>query len=480
MDFTDFLLRSAQPGYAPSIRLIAERWSRIGVAAALDGVDDQTLFPRMLDWIASRPGEDVQTLQMLEDIGALSWWRGPEISDSVARQIGAIAAPIFARISASVHRGQLPRVTRDAARQRHVLMVGPLLGTLHSPSRGAVDYAAALALDPDIVEIRVCHSHDLEPGLQAYIQDRVGADAVAGRVRFVNIDRRPDFLTEILSVGGGAFHFWCERPMSPYVTLLSWLGPTLMFTCGDERPYQYADVYWYFHSRERMAARWLRRGAAPEWAQNYLSSPSGPFFDVEPVVTRARQPSVVTEAEIVVATVGNRLGVDMDQAYISGMESFLRSTPEAVWMLVGDLPPPLLSACEQVLGERFRHVPYDPDLAGLLTTVDIFSNPFRAGGGASAAIALKCGAVVLTRSIGDVASLVPEDHLSESSDVYFEHLRQLAQDVRMRDAWRRAQRRQYEIRADQPQLMQVMRDFVATAHARYMTRLAADGAATAQ
>ncbi len=480
MDFTTFLLSSAQPGYASSIQVIADRWRHFGVVAALDGVDDPTLFPRTLDWVASQPDQDAQTLQILEDLSALSWWRGPEISDAVARQIGEVSAPIFDRIAAALRRDQLSRTTRETARRRHILMVGALLGPLHSPSRGAVDYAAALCLDPDIVEIRVCHSNDLEPGLQAYIRARLGPDLAAGRVQFVNIDRRPDFLTAILAHGGGAFHFWCERPMSPYVTLLSWLGPTLMFTCGDERPYQYADVYWYFHSRERMAARWLRRGAAPEWAQNYLSSPSGPFFDVEPVVTRARQPSVVTEAEIVVATVGNRLGVDMDQAYISGMESFLRSTPEAVWMVVGDLPPPLLSACEQVLGERFRHVPYDPDLAGLLTTVDIFSNPFRAGGGASAAIALKCGAVVLTRSIGDVASLVPEDHLSESSDVYFEHLRQLAQDVRMRDAWRRAQRRQYEIRADQPQLMQVMRDFVATAHARYMTRLAADEAATAQ
>ncbi len=471
MDFTTFLLSSAQPGYASSIQVIADRWRHFGVVAALDGVDDPTLFPRTLDWVASQPDQDAQTLQILEDLSALSWWRGPEISDAVARQIGEVSAPIFDRIAAALRRDQLSRTTRETARRRHILMVGALLGPLHSPSRGAVDYAAALCLDPDIVEIRVCHSNDLEPGLQAYIRARLGPDLAAGRVQFVNIDRRPDFLTAILAHGGGAFHFWCERPMSPYVTLLSWLGPTLMFTCGDERPYQYADVYWYYHDRSRMMAHWAARGLPPALAANYVEMASGPFHAESPTAPRPRSSLDAPDDAVVIATVGNRLGVDMDAAYLNGMEQTLQASPHALWLVVGALPEGLRNACAQVLGRQFRHVPYETDLPALLGAADIFSNPFRRGGGASATFALGSGAILLTLDQGDVACLAPPDHRAASTDVYFRHLSALVGDPAHRRAWRETQQSYYATRIEQTAAMRGLMSLVDCAYDRYAARL---------
>lgn len=57
-----------------------------------------------------------------------------------------------------------------------------------------------------------------------------------------------------------------------------------------------------------------------------------------------------------------------------------------------------------------------------MTTVDVFANPLRTGGGNSANLALGAGAAVLTLGEGDVSALVPDSFAASDADEYFRYL----------------------------------------------------------
>ncbi|WP_395445360.1 hypothetical protein [Caulobacter sp. UC70_42] len=469
MALFDFLQEGAQERYLPSIKIIAERWDIMLGEDALDGVNDYNFAERVISLLESGKYRADFILQVISDLGSIAWWRGPHLSDGHAGRVAALARRLH--LSGADALTLPPRdIPLSAARRAHVVFAGDLAGPFHSPSRGAIDYVAALAMDPTVERIDLHHGGEIKNNMQAYIDERLGDVPPERGLNLISTQENPDYLVDAIRKGPCTYHFWCEPIMAPQITIASRLGPTVMFTCGDEPPPQYADVFWYFHEPQHMAPIWKRRGAPASYIRNYVQSLSGPFYDEGPPAPRARAEVHLPQDAFVIATVGNRLAVDLDETFVTGIEKILRDRPNCIWLVVGGLPDNLLDACQAILGDQFRYIYQDLELARLMTTVDVFANPFRQGGGNSAMIALTAGAVLLTTKDGDVASMAPPEHRAKDPEDYFARLAMLIDTPGALDAWREPQRERCRVMTDQTHFLSALKAMVDLAHQRFEAR----------
>lgn len=421
MKLEDLLLEGAQPTYSESIRLIAARWEVLLGPHFMDGHPPEDLQVRVVAAIEAGGLADDAVLAVAGDLAALAWWRGPALPDGLRGRLNALTRQILIRTSDGLQMEPRP-LPRGRLRRAHVILAGNLLDPAHSPSAGAIDYAAALAMDSQTERVEIVHSGGVTPAMKAYIETRLGHFPASRGLSLVSTRDNPDFLVDILGRGPCTFHVWGEPALSPVISVASRLGPTLMFTCADEPPVQFADVYWYFQAEDRIRRLWADQGAPQAFIDRYVRLASGPCLDGPPPTPLLRRDLGLSEDAFVIATVGNRLAVEMDEAYITGVELAIRDRPECVWMVVGGLPDYLSGAFEQVLGPRFMHIPYSHELDRLMTTVDVFANPFRTGGGNSANLALGAGAAVLSLGLGDVSALIPDSFVAGDADEYFRYL----------------------------------------------------------
>jgi len=138
--------------------------------------------------------------------------------------------------------------------------------------------------------------------------------------------------------------------------------------------------------------------------------------------------------------------------------------------VVGGLTDNLLDACQAILGDQFRYIYQDLELARLMTTVDVFANPFRQGGGNNAMIALTAGAVLLTTKDGDVASMAPPEHRAKDPDDYFARLATLIDTPATLDAWRGPQQERCRLMTDQTHFLSALKAMIDLAHERFEAR----------
>lgn len=469
MTITDFLLAEAQPNYTAQVASIATRWEAMLPNDFAVGLDNDNFISRLADQIESGPFADDEVVQLISDLWSLTWWRGPKIDDDCSRRIIGRAVSIFRNVFDRPNLPQ-PTVARSKARKEHSVFVGTLQDPLHSPSRGAIDYVAVLAMDPAVERIDIYYSGSITPRLQAYIDERIGASIRRRGIRFFCVDVVEDLLSEVVGRGACTFHFWCEPALSPWIGLMSLFGPTVMFVCGDEAPVQYADVYWYYHQPDYVTERWARRGAPQSFIKNYVYSQSGPDDWHGPVAPRLREQYGWHDGNFIIASVGNRLGIDLDEAFVTGIETILRNRPECVWLVVGTLPEHLISAFEQGFGLQFCHINFEPALSELMTVVDLFANPFRPGGGNSANMALRAGSAVLTLNEGDVATLVSPDYRAENQGDYFEKMFLLVEDDQVAAAWKFGQQNYFKNLVDQDLFLSSLRGMVSLAFSRFADR----------
>ena len=470
MSFKTFLMDGALEDYLPSVALIADNWSALLEPEALEGLDNENFHPRIVQLLESGGlGDDVR-LELGRDLQSLAWWRGSVIPLDLRCRIDAVTGPILMKFADDLVLG--PRsLPASRLRRAHVLLVGALEDpNHHSPSAAVIDYAAALARDPRIERLEIVHSGAIGPAMSAYITERLGGFPARRGISLVSTRENQGFLADILSRGPCTFHMVCEPHLSPVINIVSRLGPTVMFTCADAVPVQYADVYWFYHSADHMAPIWRGQGAPEVFIGNYVQSLSGPWHETPPPSRLSKSDIGLPDDALVIATVGNRLGIDMDEAYITGMELAVRERPDCVWMVVGGLPEELSGACRQILGSQFLHIPYSTALDQLMTTVDVFANPFRSGGGRSAYIALGAGAAVLTLGQGDACTAIPEDVRAVDVADYFRRLDMLLDSRELLEAFKAYEADYFRMVCDQKAFHANLQKMVRLAGERYVAR----------
>lgn len=470
MDVLEQVLADAQPGYEEQVVLILNRWIRELGEPTFEGVDKAD-FAACVISACQRPGlNPMLALMFLGDLASLSWWAGVELGDAGLGELAAAARRIAYNATRQVA-ARLAPPDPDAL-TAHAVFVGALVSPLHSPTRGAFAYIHALTRDPANRRVDVYYSGNFNEEVRAYAAERLGEGLA--RARFVSVDKNPDFLADVINDGARTFHYWCERAYALHISLTALLGPTVMFTCGDIAPIQFADVYWFNHEAEVIQDRWGRQGAPQAFIDNYRHAQTAAFCGMVPQRRRTRAELGWREDEVVIVTAGNRLAVDMDQPFVDGLATLVMHAPATRWVICGQLPEYFVSAFSQVLGERFTHVPFDPDLMSLLANCDVFANPFRAGGGYTAAMTIEAGACVLTRADkGDVCTLVPRAHWIESEEAYFETLQSLVDHPALRAAWAAEQRALLMRQFDQDAFAEELKTLTALAYDRFCARLPA-------
>jgi hypothetical protein len=462
---TRLLLGAAQPGYERSVLDIGERWSAM-LPPVFQGVSIAEVTPCVLDAAEQPSTPDELRLQVVADLGRLRWWCGLETSDDAYVRIGRLVRRVFAGLLAQIQ----PPPTRPQVQPRsHALFVGALLGPTHSPSRGAIDYARSLVDDPAVERVHIYHRGPVGPDLIGYIHEHLGA--FHDRIGFFQ-DQGGSHLPDAIGRGPYVHHVWCEDVLALEISVMSLFGPTVMFTCGDEPPMQYADVYWYLHEPDYIATCWARRGVPEAFIRNYAETSCSPNRVSAPVAVQDRAALGLRDDQVVLATVGNRLAIDFDQPFVDGMADLLRRRREVCWLVVGALPPHLLETFRAAFGAQFLHVPFERRLRRLLTVADLFVNPFRRGGGDSAILALLGQAVVLARGdMGDVRAFIPTAHRGAvTSESFFAALEQLVADPDHRRNWREAQAARIAEVVDEPRFTRTAAELSALAFARYQAR----------
>lgn len=468
MSVLDEIQADAQPGYGPSVAVILDRLRLALGDAAFAGMTKANFGLRTVQLIEASPQPSGVKLQLVSDISSLNWWCGLQSGDSFTAALSALARRTYYQEAQAIP-DQMNTVD-PAALRCHAVFVGRLLDLRHSPTRGAFDYLAALACDPDNQCVDVFHAGTLSPELQAYAQARLGRSF--GKLSFVSIEADLNFLAKAVGRGPRTFHFWCEEPFFIHISLAALVGPTLMFTCGDAAPVQFADVYWYCQEPAYIERLWRRSGAPPAFAEAYRKLESAPFPCPAPQRRRGRGDFGFRAEETVIVTVGNRLGVDMDQAFVDGMGALVLSDPDIRWVVVGWMQAFWIEAFQSVLGSQFTHIPYDDDLIGLLAVCDIFANPFREGGGTTAIMAIEAGGVVMSRGdLGDVGAFAPPHHLTYDVEAYFAALRVLVNDRARRAAWQAEQKALLDRRLDQDNFARELKELVGLAFIRFAARI---------
>ena len=177
------------------------------------------------------------------------------------------------------------------------------------------------------------------------------------------------------------------------------------------------------------------------------------------------------ESDIILTSVGNRLGTEITEEFIDGLCPIILNDKNVRWLAIGPLQDYWVETFISVLGEQFIHVSYDSDLPSLMENVDIFVNPFRAGGGMSAAIAIDAGAVVLGRGdFGDAMSITPYDHRKIGISDFFDKLQELIENLNLRNIWKKEQKEYLEFYADPRNFQNYLENLIDIAHDRYKNR----------
>lgn len=146
----------------------------------------------------------------------------------------------------------------------------------------------------------------------------------------------------------------------------------------------------------------------------------------------------LSDEATVCVVVGNRLDLEVDEAFIKTLERIVDGLERAVVLFAGavsDLPGRLARSRR---ADALRSLGHVSDIRGLLGVCDFFINPRRVGGGAGAANSLAEGVIPVSLSEGDVARVVGSAFTVPDYDAMIERVLSLSRDRAAMDAARRA------------------------------------------
>lgn len=133
---------------------------------------------------------------------------------------------------------------------------------------------------------------------------------------------------------------------------------------------------------------------------------------------RSRGELSLPDDAIVTAVIGLRIEQEVTADFAATLDRVIQREPRLFFLFVGKLPNHA-SLCAGLphLAARSRVHGFDPDVLSILPACDLYLNPPRGGGGASAAYALSQGVPAHTLGFGDVATVVgPGFHLARLED----------------------------------------------------------------
>ena len=115
------------------------------------------------------------------------------------------------------------------------------------------------------------------------------------------------------------------------------------------------------------------------------------------------------EGKFFVAVVGNRLDLEIDEAFLNIMKQIMDAAENVDFAIIGDAEKLQEKLEGTSYGKRIHFLGYCMDLLGTYRALHLYLNPRRLGGGWSSAMALMAGLPVVTLPACDVAYNVGDE-----------------------------------------------------------------------
>ncbi|HYE49560.1 MAG TPA: hypothetical protein VEB20_08215 [Azospirillaceae bacterium] len=169
----------------------------------------------------------------------------------------------------------------------------------------------------------------------------------------------------------------------------------------------------------------------------------------------------VPEDALVAAVIGLRLDSEVTDGFAATLEGLLRDEPRLFFLFVGPFEAyGGLAARFPLLASRARAIGLQHDVRAVLKACDLYLNPPRGGGGASAAYALAEGVPAFTLPWGDVSVVAgPDFHLKDLKD-FAAVARVLGGSEASRADWSRRARDRYAAISSREEMLRMVLDGV--------------------
>lgn len=151
----------------------------------------------------------------------------------------------------------------------------------------------------------------------------------------------------------------------------------------------------------------------------------------------------IGEGAFLAVVIGNRLDQEVDDAFLRLIGRLLAAEPRMEVAFAGTVEALPRRLAAQAGAGRLRCLGHVDRINGLLAVSDVYLNPRRTGGGASAMQALEEGVPVVTFATGDVASVAGDAHCVADADAYVTRTLALAADGGERERARALARNRY-------------------------------------
>ncbi len=413
---------------------------RDSALACLSG--DLRRYARILDRL-----ENVLDLAALEGVNQIYWCMQRQLflmrmdaataPDFLASRLFPFYERFVGEVARRLDARPVPRSAGAPATGRVVMITNQLLSGYHQPSRDLVRQAARLqeACGREVLILNTnmmpeSYYSPFVPPFAAAVEEQLNGEQVATfegqRIRMLSsiqpglgADKAKGFLAAVeafdpdvvIGFGGSVI----------IADLLAPARPLLCMPTTTGTPVTLADIALDFG------------GTVPPAGGGRLAAAWRPF---RLGLSLRRDGSTATRAEFgipddafVGVVVSNRLDAEVDAPFLALLDRLLDTVPRAVVLFAGPVEalPGRLERCRNA--GRLRCLGYVERMDGLLGQCDLYLNPRRTGGGASAAQALATGVPALSLAGGDVASVVGPAFLVDDEEAFVARATVLAGDA---------------------------------------------------
>ncbi|MDT8899750.1 glycosyltransferase [Anaeroselena agilis] len=353
-------------------------------------------------------------------------------------------------------------------KRKVAVLVPQLLALVHAPTRVILNYCKQLKLDyPDYeLKIFVEDTHFFDPeeaAIMPFLFKSVPSGQDAGIHReflspaavdihysAVDLPRKERLERDLAAITSfGPDLVWAvNADVSILREVLFSLYPvldmpsTLKISCSCK-----ADLFICFQDIAQVKAECEKYDFLLESINSGKFVRHQPGMDLAgPQREKSRSEYFLRPEDFVLITVGNRLDADLTADFVLMVDSFLDKHANAKWVVVGKGGENAVGKlCPGSAGNRV-FIEYDDDLAALYAVCDVYINPFRQGGGVSAAMAMHQSLPVVTLGGSDVGAIAgSEGSLTDKDDYWAEMERLYADGDYRRNRGRRAKQRIDEV-----------------------------------
>lgn len=302
--------------------------------------------------------------------------------------------------------------------KRIVLVTEQMLSSLHAPSKIVSEFAYMLKQLGYEILLFVCPCDGVLPQELWYGLYRMNSIPVLNHMPMRMYYRNQEFLGYQINMD--------QKNMKEYHMMLSMIrawNPIFVLDLGTINPV--VDLVGRFTTLVAMemsilcpvseASILIRLGREEEaLEQEYhaalLENQTQLFMDENiPVLVQEtdrvcpRSETGLPQGRFLIAIVGNRLDLEIDDRFLSVMGEILVKLPKADFVVIGDTVTCKQKMADGIFKDRVYFLGYLPNLMEVYGSLDLYLNPNRPGGGFSSAMALIAGLPVVTLPNCDVA-----------------------------------------------------------------------------